>query len=154
MANSVATRQSKRQKDQQAQPTNDAECMSAVTYFRTDQDTVVLWLGTMLNAPPVESVNVTWRNCGFATYLLCLLIKQHTGILQDMSKSLLSIQATPTHSKDACLFYQCLGFSCYKMKDNGLSLTSPSFQSEVIKKPKLWIHSSSSPMSLFQLHQG
>ena len=108
----------------------------------------------MLSQPPVESVNVTWCNCGFATYLLCLLIKQHTGILQDMSKSLLSIQATPTNSKDACQFYQHLGFSCYNMNDNGLPLTSHSFQSEAKKNPKLWIPSSSVPMSLFQLCQG
>ena len=92
------------------------------------QDIMVLWLGTMLNQPPIESVHVTWQKCGFATYLLCLLIKQHTGIVADMSNSMLSIQVSVTASKEACQFYQWLGFSHYSLDDNGLSQTSHQFQ--------------------------
>ena len=115
---------------------------------------MVLWLGTMLNEPPVESVNVTWRNSGFATYLLCLLIKQHTGISDDMSKSTLSIQASPIASNDACRFYQRLGFSRYEKDDNGFSQTSAKFQSAVKRHPYFWIPSSSQAMAFFQLYGG
>ena len=130
-----AKKQPKRVKEKQNSVLDEIECLSAVTYFRNHQDTVVLWLGTTLNEPPVESVNVTWRNSGFATYLLCLLIKQHTGISDDMSKSTLSIQASPIASNDACRFYQRLGFSRYEKDDNGLSQTSTKFQSEVKRHP-------------------
>jgi hypothetical protein len=133
---------------------DDTQCLAAVNYFRSGQDTVVLWLGTMLNKPPIESAHVTWRKCGFATYLLCLLIKQHTGILADMTNSVLSIQASLTGSKEACRFYQWLGFSRYILDDNGLSQTSHQFQSAVTTAPKLWISSSSLPMALFQLREG
>ena len=67
------SRQSKKQKDK-PMVTHDAECLAAVNYFWTSQDTIVLWLGTMLNEPPIESVHVIWHMCGFVTYLLCLLI--------------------------------------------------------------------------------
>ena len=54
-------------------------CLAAVNYYQVGTRTVVLWLSTTLEAPPVHSRNVTWQKLGLATYLLCMLVKQHTG---------------------------------------------------------------------------
>ena len=108
----------------------------------------------MLEAPPPQSIHVTWRKCGFATYLLCLLIKQHTGVATDMTKSVLLIQASLKENNYSCRFYQCLGFHQYILEDNGFSHTSDAFKIEVTKTPQLWFSSSSVPMALFQLYEG
>jgi len=128
------TKQERRKKKTRQSSLDDAStitdqhyCLAAVNYFRKDQDTVVLWLATTLDEPPVQSIHVTWRNCGFATYLLCLLIKQHTGIADNMTKSVLTAQASLTDEMSSCHFYQCLGFKRYILEDNGLSHTSDAF---------------------------
>ena len=149
------SRHGKRRQKEKASITDVRQCLTAVTYFRTGQEMVVLWLGMTLKEPPMESVHATWRNCGFVTYLLCLLIKQHTCIGADMTKSIVSLQGGVSESNnDACQFYQWLGFSRYLLEDNGLSLLSSQFQTAVTSTPQLWLTAASLPMALFQLKEG
>ena len=69
-------------------------CLAAVTYFRQGTHTQVLWLATTLAKPPVDSIHVVWQKLGLATYLLCMLVKQHTGISDNLDHSVLSLQAS------------------------------------------------------------
>jgi hypothetical protein len=85
---------------------NQVHCLCAVNYFRHEQHTVVLWLATTINKPFEESIHTIWRNNGLATYLLCMLIKQHTGAGPNMDKSILCLQASHEMNQDACRFYK------------------------------------------------
>jgi hypothetical protein len=131
-------------------------CLAAAVYFRDVTHTQVLWLATTLEAPPPESMHVTWRKCGLATYLLCMLVKQHTGILSNMDHSVLSLQASSERKNPVRNFYLKLGFICHDeyLDDNGLSKTSKGFQEQVKKYPKVWVSPERDVMSLFQLFQG
>jgi len=53
------------------------QCLAVVVYFREETHTQVIWLSTTLESPPRDSSNVMWRKMGLATYLLCMLVKQH-----------------------------------------------------------------------------
>ena len=69
--------------------------LAVLNYFREEKQTQVLWLATTLLEPPEESIHVTWRNKGLATYLLSILVKQHTGIGDgSLENSLISLQAS------------------------------------------------------------
>ena len=35
-------------------------CLAAVNYYQVGTETVVLWLSTTLEEPPVDSIHVTW----------------------------------------------------------------------------------------------
>ena len=77
--------------------TTSLQCLAVVNYFQIGETTVVLWLATTLKAPPVESRNVMWQNLGLATYLLCMLVKQHTTFTKPdgtQFASVLSLQAS------------------------------------------------------------
>ena len=56
----------------------DVVCLSATVYFCSGHHTQVLWLATTLDEPPVGSQHITWCKKGLASFLLCLLIKQHS----------------------------------------------------------------------------
>ena len=115
----------------------------------------MLWLATTLVQPPKESIHVTWRNKGLATYLLSILVKQHTGIGDgSLDQSLISLQASMDRKNPARRFYLNLGFTDHDLPDNGLSLTSPSFQRTVKDFPDLWIPAEAEKMSLFKLNKG
>jgi hypothetical protein len=131
-------------------------CLAAVNYFQVGTRTVVLWLSTTLEAPPVDSRNVTWRKLGLATYLLCMLVKQHTGFCTGgtLSVSLLSLQASRLRDNPVHRFYFKLGFQCHDLEDNGLSLLHYAFQIAVYAHPKIWVAPKREAMSLFQLHDG
>jgi hypothetical protein len=54
-----------------------------------------LWLATTLEAPPVASIHSIWQRHWLTTYLLCILIKQHTWIgTGTLDHSTLSVQAS------------------------------------------------------------
>ena len=116
----------------------------------------MLWLATTLEAPPVDSIHVVWQKHGLATYLLCMLVKQHTGFASNMDESVLSLQASSERTNPVRNFYLKLGFICHDeyINDNGLSKTSKGFQEEVRKNPELWVTPERYVMSLFQLFQG
>ena len=135
--------------------TSSLHCLAAVNYFTVGQNTVVLWLATTLEKPPVDSIHVTWRNLGLATYLLCMLVKQHTGY-GNLADSVISLQSSQNRNDSARSFYMSLGFQVHDeyVHDNGLSQTHPSFQGAVGKKPQLWVSPEREAMSFFQLHCG
>ena len=80
-------------------------CLSAVNYCRHEQNTVILWLATTRAKPFEDSINTTWRRNGLATYLLCMLIKQHTSYGTNMDHSVLCLQATAEEPK-VCRYYK------------------------------------------------
>jgi hypothetical protein len=130
-------------------------CLAVLNYFRDEKQTQVLWLATTLFEPPKESIHVTWRNKGLATYLLSILVKQHTGIGDGcLENSIISLQASMDRENPARRFYLNLGFMDHDLPDNGLSLTSPSFQRNVNAFPELWIPADAQKMSLFKLNKG
>ena len=126
-------------------------CLCAVNYFRHEQHTVVLWLASTRDKPFERSIHHVWRNKGLATYLLCMLIKQHTGVGDNMDQSILSLQASYAKNESSCRFYQKLGFRHYIDPDNGLARTSDEFQKLVKDSPHYWISDSTQPMDFFQL---
>ena len=70
----------------------------------------MLWLATTLVEPPEESIHVTWRKCGLATYLLSILVKQHTGIGDgSLENSIISMQASMDRQNPVRRFYLNLG---------------------------------------------
>ena len=131
-------------------------CLSAVNYFREGTHTHVLWLATTVEAPPINSIHVMWRQRGLSTYLLCMLVKQHTGIGTGcLDHSVLSLQASRLKLNPARSFYLKLGFISHdEYNDNGLSHTSPGFQVAVNKFPQLWVPSERQAMSFLKLCQG
>jgi hypothetical protein len=71
-------------------------------------------------------------------YLLCILIKQHTGIgTGTLDHSTLSLQASSQRTNPTRNFYVSLGFLSHDSNDNGLSMTSQEFQEKVKKHPKV-----------------
>jgi hypothetical protein len=99
-------------------------CLAAVNYYQMGQKTVVLWLSTTLEEPPIESVHVTWRGKGLATYLLCMLVKQHTAFSNgNLAGSVISLQSSQNRNDSARSFYLSLGFQSHDeyVGDNGLS---------------------------------
>jgi hypothetical protein len=91
--------------------TTSLHCLAAVNYTALHgNDTVVLWLATTLKAPPIESTHVTWWNLGLASYLLCMLVKQHTRTDWNVKYSTLYLQASHQRDNPACRFYLKLGF--------------------------------------------
>jgi len=94
-------------------------CLAVLNYFREQKQTQVLWLATTLVQPPKESIHVTWRNKGLATYLLSILVKQHTGIGDgSLDHSLISLQASMDRKNPARRFYLNLGFTDHDLPDN------------------------------------
>jgi hypothetical protein len=121
-------------------------CLCAVNYFRHEQQTVVLWLATTIDKPFQQSIHTIWRNMGLATYLLCMLIKQHTGAGPNMDKSMLCLQSSNEINNDACRFYKRLGFCEHIVGDNGLSRTSDAFRLVVKDNPQCWVSTKEQPM--------
>jgi hypothetical protein len=85
-----------------------SSCVCALNFFRDSAlHTQVLWLATTLEAPPVASIHSIWQKHWFATYLLCILIKQHTGIgigtLDHSTLSLLQASSQKKHSQLLCV---------------------------------------------------
>jgi hypothetical protein len=119
--------------------------------------THVLWLATTLEAPPIESVHVMWQKLVWlGTYLLCMLVKQHTGIdTGRLENIVITLQASCKRKKPVQSFYLRLRFICHnESNDNGLSLTSPGVQEAVKASPKVWVQAVTAQMSLFKLCQG
>ena len=118
-------------------------CLSAVNYCRHEQNTVIFWLATTRAKPFEDSINTTWRCSGLATYLLCMLIKQHTCYETNMDQSVLCLQAT-NEEPNVCRYYKRLGFTHIINfgSDNGLSHMSPEFQRIVKEKLECWDKSS------------
>jgi GNAT superfamily N-acetyltransferase len=108
-------------------------CLAAVNYTRPLQgnDTVVLWLATTLKAPPKESTHVTWRNLGLASYLLCMLVKQHTVNDWDWKYCALYLQASRQRDNPARRFYLKMGFQCHDYDDNGYEKLPYQFRLQV-----------------------
>ena len=138
-----------------AKPDLQLHCLAAVNYFMDGHHTQVLWLATTMEEPPEDSIHVVWQGCGMATYLLCLLVKQHTGINGSMENSILSLQASSDRHHANSQFYLKVGFICHKgLEDNGLSQTSKGFQAAVEKFPEIWVKHDAQLMPFFQLYQG
>ena len=102
-----------------------------------------MWLATMKKKPFKESINCMWRHNGLATYLLCMLIKQHTSAGPNMDHSILCLQAT-NEEPNVCRYYKCLGFIHIINfdNDNGLSQTSGEFQRIVGENLEFWDNTS------------
>jgi hypothetical protein len=99
-----------------------------------------LWLVTTLEAPPVPSIHSIWQRHWLAIYLLCILIKWHTGIgTGTLDHSTLSLQASSQKTNPTHKFYVSLGFPSRDSNDNRLSMTSQEFQEKVKQYPKVWI---------------
>jgi hypothetical protein len=114
-----------------------------------------LWLATTLEAPPVASIHSIWQRHWLATYLLFILIKQHTGIgTRTLDHSTLSLQASSQKTNPTRNFYMSLGFLSHDSNDNGLSMTSQEFQEKVKQYPKVWITPEKCEMTLFRLIKG
>ena len=73
---------------------SDVHCLAAVTYCTDKQHSVLLWLATTNENAPKESVHHKWGNLGLSTYLLCMVIKQHTATDSSIEHSVLSIQVS------------------------------------------------------------
>ena len=116
-------------------PNTSLQCLAAVNYYSIGQQTVVLWLATTVNPPPIDSIHVTWRNLGLATYLLCMLVKQQTIFSTDdtLSGCTLCLQASRRRDNPVRQFYFKLGFQCHDLDDNGISLLHISFRLTVGK---------------------
>ena len=84
-------------------------CLAAVNYFQVGVKTHVLWLATTCKQPPIDSIHVTWQNKGLATYLLCMLVKQHTAF-GNLADSVISLQSSQNRNDSARSFYLSLGF--------------------------------------------
>jgi hypothetical protein len=120
----------------------DVHCLAAVTYYTdmTMQDTVLLRLATTNVDAPRESVHVKWRNLGLSTYLLCMLLKQHTGRENSMDNSVLSVQvSTDPAELHASRFFQWLGFKKLMEEDNGLAMTPKAFQENLFTFSMYWV---------------
>jgi len=131
-------------------------CLAAVNYTRPLQgnDTVVLWLATTLKAPPIESTHVTWWNLGLASYLLCMLVKQHTVNDWDWKYCALYLQASRQRDNPARRFYLKMGFQCHDHKDNGYEKLPYQFRLQVHNHPRIWIDEKKEAMSLCVLRKG
>jgi hypothetical protein len=115
--------------------TTSLHCLAAVNYVPIGATTVVLWLATTLIPPPIESANVTWRNLGLATYLLCMLVKQHTKEDWAIKGSKLYLQASLQRGNPAGRFYSKLGFQRYDYDDNGKKVSPILSRSQFIIIP-------------------
>jgi hypothetical protein len=130
-------------------------CLAVANYFQHKQQTQVLWLATTLVEPPPESIHVMWHKCGLATYLLSILVMQHSGIGDgSLENSIICMQASKDRQNPVRRFYLKLGLACYDLPDNGLSETSHSFQRKLTEFPHLWISADREKMSLFKLQRG
>jgi hypothetical protein len=69
----------------------DVHCLAAVNYFRHQQFTQVIYLGTTMQGPPHQSKHITYQRNGLTSYLPCILVKQHT-YGENMNGSVLSLQ--------------------------------------------------------------
>jgi hypothetical protein len=77
-------------------------CLAAVNYYQVGDKTHVLWLSTTREKPPVDSIHVTWQKLGLATYLLCMLVKQHTAFGRaSLADSVISLQASQNRTDSA-----------------------------------------------------
>ena len=98
----------------------------------------MLWLATTLAKPSVDSIHLMWHKLGLGTYLLSMLVKQHTGISNSptLDDSILCLQASQKRTNTdikSRRFYLKLGFICHdEFKDNGFSETSEAFQMAVL----------------------
>ena len=129
-------------------------CLAAVNYYQVGRNMIVLWLSTTLKEPPINSIHVTWQNKGLATYLLCMLMKQHTGLgTGNLADSVISLQSSQNRNDSARSFYLSLGFQGHDeyVHDNGLSHTHHSFQLAVAKRPQLWVSLKREAMSFFSV---
>jgi hypothetical protein len=105
--------------------------------------------------PPIQSVHHQWRKLGLATYLLSILVKQHTGIGDGkLNESIISLQASSERGNPVRSFYIKLGFTSYDQEDNGLSMLGLSFQNAVTRIPEAWVSPKKQKMSLFWLYGG
>ena len=111
-----------------------------------------------------------WRKQGLATYLVCLLLKQHQGvpiirkrnlvvkkhrgIRNGLEGSVLCLQAAMDRRNPSNSFYLKLGFISHDPIDNGLSLTSDAFQKKIIEFPTVWVPPEKAKMLLFKLMHG
>jgi hypothetical protein len=98
-----------------------------------------------------------WHKMGLATYLLCMLVKQHTGIGNgNLDRSHLSLQASIHRNDPVRNIYLKLGFICHNESDKRLTKVSKGFQ-EVVKNffKKVWVPTGTeATMPLFQLYHG
>jgi hypothetical protein len=134
---------------------DDTSCLAVVNFFRDGQQTQVLWIATTPFEPPIQSIHYKWRQIGLATYLLAILVKQHTGIGDgNLNDSIICLQASSDRTDPVRSFYLKVGFTSYDLDDNGLSETSPAFQSAVHRIPEAWVFVLKQKMSLFKLYRG
>jgi hypothetical protein len=94
-----------------------------------------------------------WQKLGLATYLICILLKQHQGIPPgSFDDSVLFLQASWERTDPTRSFYLKLRFISHDLEDNGLCLTSKEIQKKVINFLFAWV--SSTKMTLFKLTSG
>ena len=133
----------------------DVHCLAVVTYY-TDmkQHSVLLWLATTNENAPTEIVHFKWRT-RLSTYLLCMVLKQHTWKDNSMDNSVLSVQvSTDPAGLHVSHFFQWLGFMKVVEEDNGLAMTPISFQDYILDYSTYWVRSTEEWRYLFQLYGG
>jgi hypothetical protein len=114
-------------------------CLAAVNYLADGTHTQVLFLGTTRDNPPVDSIHTMWRGNGLATYLLCMLVKQHTVNDWDWKYCALYLQASHQRDNPARRFYLKMGFQCHDHNDNGYEKLPYQFRLQVHNHPRIWI---------------
>ncbi|MCK7498643.1 MAG: hypothetical protein MZW92_54495 [Comamonadaceae bacterium] len=57
---------------------SNVSCLAAMVYYGGENNfSHILWLGTTLDPPPIESKHSSWRSIGLASFLVAVLVKQH-----------------------------------------------------------------------------
>jgi hypothetical protein len=123
---------------------NHVSCLAAVVYYGSENNySHILWLGTTVDPPPIESKHSSWRSIGLASFLVAVLVKQqlchaHDGV---QVQSTVTVQASAAQKK-AVSFYKKLGFIDITAACGSVPSMLPcSFVTEAESNSHLWMES-------------
>jgi hypothetical protein len=123
---------------------NNVSCLAAVVYYGPENNySHILWLGTTVDPPPIESKHSSWRSIGLASFLVAVLVKQqlchaHDGV---QVQSTVTVQASAAQKK-AVSFYKKLGFIDITAAGGSIpSMLPRSFVTEAESNSHLWMES-------------
>ena len=123
---------------------NNVSCLAAVVYYGPENNySHILWLGTTVDPPPIESKHSSWRSIGLASFLVAVLVKQqlchaHDGV---QVQSTVTVQASAAQKK-AVSFYKKLGFIDITAASGSVpSMLPRSFVTEAESNSHLWMES-------------
>ena len=121
---------------------DNVSCLSAMVYYGGENNFChILWLGTTLDPPPIDSKHSSWRSVGLASFLVAVLVKKHLCQASEKGQSTITVQAS-ANQKQAVSFYRNLGFMDITSPYGGVpSLLPSSFANEAASNYHLWIAS-------------